>query len=144
MNPIFKPLSKDDLPLITAIENHVKQDAWKKQQFEECFVNSLYQCFGLFDGDRLLGYAILMKVSDEAELLNICVDKEYQGKGWGEKLLGHAINTVNAKKIFLEVRASNFSAIKLYEKCEFTQISVRKKYYQHPSEDALILQRESI
>ena len=44
--------------------------------------------------------------------------------------------------IFLEVRASNASAIHLYEKYGFRQISVRKGYYTKPLEDALVMKRE--
>ena len=40
-------------------------------------------------------------------------------------------------EIFLEVRPTNSSAIKLYEKLGFENISVRKKYYSD-GEDAMV------
>lgn len=127
-----------------AIENHVKQDSWKKQPFEDCLMNDRYQCIGLFDQDQLLGYAILMKIIDEAELLNICIDKKFQGKGLGKKLLEFSIKTLKTQKIFLEVRKSNIAAIKFYEQFGFVQMSKRKNYYKNPTEDALIMQKETI
>ena len=45
------------------------------------------------------------------------------------------------KEIFLEVRASNTPAISLYLKCGFEKISVRKKYYGDPAEDAVIMRK---
>ena len=43
---------------------------------------------------------------------------------------------------FLEVRAGNIPAISLYKKTGFTQVSVRKKYYQDNQEDALLMNLE--
>ncbi len=41
--------------------------------------------------------------------------------------------------IFLEVRASNREARLFYEKFGFQEIGIRKKYYQHPQEDAVLM-----
>ena len=44
-----------------------------------------------------------------------------------------------AEEITLEVRASNEPAIRLYKACGFQTEAVRKRYYTHPVEDALIM-----
>ena len=56
----------------------------------------------------------------------------------------HTKDAKNEKlsSIFLEVRESNLPAIKLYEKFNFTQISIRKNYYPDNKEDALIYMLE--
>src|SRR5439155_898169 len=41
-----------------------------------------------------------------------------------------------------EVRASNAAALAMYRKLGFVQKSVRKGYYDHPREDAVIMMRE--
>ena len=45
----------------------------------------------------------------------------------------------NAKCIFLEVRESNVPAISLYKKLGFEELGIRKKFYEHPVEDAIIM-----
>jgi ribosomal-protein-alanine N-acetyltransferase len=40
------------------------------------------------------------------------------------------------------VRRSNVPALKLYEKFGFTVSGVRRGYYTHPDEDALVLWRD--
>jgi ribosomal-protein-alanine N-acetyltransferase len=49
-----------------------------------------------------------------------------------------------ARRAFLEVRASNDAARRLYETVGFTVAHVRRNYYTHPMEDALVLQREDL
>jgi ribosomal-protein-alanine N-acetyltransferase len=41
--------------------------------------------------------------------------------------------------IFLEVRASNGEAKKIYESLGFTTLGVRKSYYSSPVEDAVVM-----
>jgi ribosomal-protein-alanine N-acetyltransferase len=45
--------------------------------------------------------------------------------------------------VFLEVRADNEPARKLYERFGFTEISVRKRYYQPSGVDAIVMCRQS-
>ena len=46
------------------------------------------------------------------------------------------------EKLFLEVRESNEVALKFYEGMGFTQIDVRKDYYDKPVENAFIMVKE--
>jgi ribosomal-protein-alanine N-acetyltransferase len=39
----------------------------------------------------------------------------------------------------LEVRITNFPALRLYEKYGFETVAIRKKYYQDTGEDALVM-----
>ena len=94
---------------------------------------------------RFLGYAILRQIGDDGELLKIAVDKQSQRKGVGALLMAAVIEHAAEKafkSIFLEVREMNAAAVKLYEKCGFDIIRVRKDYYNDPVEDALIMKKE--
>jgi ribosomal-protein-alanine N-acetyltransferase len=42
----------------------------------------------------------------------------------------------------LEVRESNHEAQRLYEKCGFRTVAIRKKYYSDNREDAIVMIRE--
>jgi len=73
-----------------------------------------------------------MSVIDEAHLLNIGVSQHYQGKGYGARMLRHAMDCARlggASKLFLEVRPSNERAVELYRHFGFRQIGLRKGYY---------------
>ncbi len=121
--------------------------SWSDTQIKECFYAENNIVFGLFDEKLLVGISFLSFIFDEAELLYITLDKAYRGKGVASKLLLGSIEFLKKKniaKIFLEVDANNISAINLYNKLDFQQISIRKKYYKCPDgsyNDALIYQK---
>lgn len=77
----------------------------------------------------------------EADLLNIAIHKNYQGKGFGTQAIRAVCDLMKrngVQKIFLEVR-SGTPAVKFYEKNEFKKIDLRKKYYDN-IEDTVIMQ----
>ena len=88
-------------------------------------------------------------VGADADIQTISVSAQYQGNGIGQGLLDLLINAAierSAPVIFLEVRAENEQARALYAKNGFTQISVRKNYYQNAQprskrSDAIIMQK---
>ena len=83
-------------------------------------------------------------VLDEGSLLDICVDEKFRRKGVAkalfEKLLEVACD-LSLAFITLEVRASNVSAVKLYESLCFEKVAIRKNYYSKPTEDAVLMTR---
>ena len=68
------------------------------------------------------------------------------GKGGiGEKLIIELMDRLKENQVYalaLEVRASNESAIALYDKLGFVQVGRRPNYYRKPTEDGLILKKE--
>lgn len=86
--------------------------------------------------NRIVAFVICQFVLDEATLFNIAVDPAYQGKGYGKQLLQALIAQLQQKQIttlWLEVRASNTTAQKLYSSLGFNEVTVRKNYY--PTQD---------
>lgn len=78
------------------------------------------------------GTAVVMPLPDEAELLNIFIAAEQQGQGLGQILLSGIMADLKQHgyhRLFLEVRASNQPAIRLYQRCGFQQSGLRKNYY---------------
>lgn len=137
----FRVFTKADLELVLSIENTVHISPWKPSSFEPCFTGRS-QGWLVFDGNELCGYAIVSMVVGEAELLNMSVAKNYQGKGVGSALLEYVCHKVRQKcdNFFLEVRESNDAAIALYEKFYFCEVGRRHNYYpaKKGREDALI------
>jgi ribosomal-protein-alanine N-acetyltransferase len=82
----------------------------------------------------------------EAHLLNVCVAEGYRCRGIGRRVLNHLLREAaanGARESFLEVRPSNFAAIRLYQSLGFRQIGLRRGYYQafEGREDAIVLRR---
>ena len=70
-----------------------------------------------------------------------------QKQGLGARLLRHAMTVgkaARARRVLLEVRRSNASALGLYQHFGFRQVGVRKGYYPADGgrEDALVLERD--
>lgn len=92
----------------------------------------------------VVGFAGIMVIIDEAELLNIAVSSEYRENGIGQMLIDHMLAEAkkhSAGRILLEVRKSNNPARHLYEKNGFTAFAERKGYYSNPKEDAVIMEK---
>ena len=80
----------------------------------------------------------------ECQLESILVDPDSRRLGLGQLLLSQAIawcRQQQASILRLEVRTGNHAAIRLYEKNGFTSIGRRPRYYAHPEEDAVLMQR---
>ena len=80
----------------------------------------------------------------ENHLLNLCVAPHWQRKGYGNLMLDHAIRLARLQKcssMFLEVRPSNPSGIRLYEQKGFCTVGKRPGYYRAADgrEDAIVM-----
>lgn len=90
----------------------------------------------------VVGWGGIWCVADEAEIASVCVDPAYRRLGGGTKLLQTLLRQARlsgAQNVYLEVRASNQAAQKLYRCAGFECIGVRKRYYTNPSEDAVLM-----
>ncbi|HJW01694.1 MAG TPA: ribosomal protein S18-alanine N-acetyltransferase [Azospira sp.] len=141
----FMPMNLRDLAEVMAIETEVYPFPWTQGNFADS-MQAGYSCWVAREGGALVGYAVIMPALDEAHLLNISVAAARHGRGYGARLLAHAMTVarrVGAETMLLEVRPSNAKAIKLYEQFGFHQIGRRKGYYPAHAgrEDALVLRR---
>lgn len=131
----FQPLKESDLPTVVAIEQRVMPFGWILNTFRSCLHKDAYECWKLNVEESFIGYCILYFVGPSAQLLNLCVDLPYQGKGFGRDLVCFALARCReraAREIFLEVRVSNTVAQQLYSTLGFRKIDRRIDYYQSP------------
>lgn len=125
-------MSYDDLPNISDIERRSYDYPWSHGVFRDCMLAG-YVCLVIDRGRQPVGYSILSIAAGEAHILNLCIDPDYRGLGYGERLLNEVIDRARYAEvaaIFLEVRPSNANALALYRKKGFRKIAKRPAYYQ--------------
>ena len=130
---------------ISCIETRSFGDPWSEKSITEALRSELMHNFkAVDDSGRIIGYAFLSIVADEAELLNIAVDPEFRHIGIGNALIERVAEEIRANNVtstYLEVRENNLAARSLYEKHGFSVIGIRKNYYSEPTEDAVIMKK---
>ncbi|AIK17683.1 ribosomal protein S18-alanine N-acetyltransferase [Glaesserella parasuis] len=132
---MIEPILENDFDRLFEIEQQAHLVPWAKGTL----LNSQgerYLNLKLSVENRIVAFAICQFVLDEVTLFNIAVDPAYQGKGYGKQLLQALIAQLQQKQIttlWLEVRASNTTAQKLYFSLGFNEVTVRKNYY--PTQD---------
>ena len=141
----YSYLDFNHLDSVLEIERESNPYPWTARNFSDCIEKGYYSMV-LEDNERLVGFAIMAISSEESHLLNIGVNKDFRGSGFGEKILKKMIiaaEVMGSKKIILEVRVSNKIAYRLYEKLGFHEIGERKKYYRLPEgrEDAYVMSK---
>ena len=130
-----------DLNSIFNIENTAfLTDPWSIKMIKlEFFNNSLNKSYVLESNGKIVGYAFITIIKFEIHLNRIAIDPNYQQKGFGLQLLNKILeqNSKN-KSVFLELKYSNISALKLYRKVGFKKYNIRKNYYSN-NDDALLM-----
>lgn len=143
MSFMIRPADERDLIRILRIEKECFTDPWSINIFRSAMSEPHTALFVLEDEEEgVLGYSVSTVVLDEGSLDNLAVTASRRGQGAGRMLFENVLLDVRkkgAERIFLEVRESNETALKLYESAGFKRLSVRKAYYQDPTEDAIVM-----
>ena len=142
----IRDMHHDDLAMVSDIERRSYEFPWSHGVFRDCLLAG-YHTVVLTREDRVAGYAILSVAAGEAHILNLCIDPEFRSLGYGDRLLDELLfraRSASVNEIFLEVRPSNETAIRLYRKKGFHQIAERPAYYQARDgrEDAAVLAKK--
>ena len=138
----IKKLTIDDVENVFQIEKTFF-DVTEKQSIISSLEKDNLHYFVLLCDDKIIGFLECSIILDEAELYEIAIDQEFQGKGFSNYLMEYFFkfcNSKNVRTIFLEVNTINSKAINLYKKFGFVEYSVRKKYYGN--NDAILMKCE--
>ena len=144
---MIRRMEKRDLLQVEAIETALFSDAWSEQGFEDTLNSPYVISLVTIDEaeDTILGYIIMYVSFEEGEISNVAVAKSAQNRGIGSALMQAILEKgleESVTRFILEVRVSNTPAIALYKKFGFTEIGIRRDFYEKPREDALIMVRE--
>jgi [ribosomal protein S18]-alanine N-acetyltransferase len=94
------------------------------------------------DDSTLVGYAGLLAAGGQADVLTMAVAQDRWGEGIGAALLSELLAEATrrgCREVFLEVRVDNPRAQSLYRRYGFTEVGVRRGYYQPSGTDALVM-----
>lgn len=140
----LRPMCRRDLSRVVEVEQAAYAHPWTERIFLDC-LRVGYGCWVYSLGPRLIGHGVMSVAVGECHILNLCVHPDWQGQGLGRRILRHMLNNGrqrHADTAFLEVRASNQAALRLYGTEGFNELGRRKGYYpagEQRREDALIL-----
>lgn len=118
-------------------------DFWNYNVFKSELENGNSKYLVAKINDKIVGFAGIIPVLDEADISNIVVHKDFRNQKIGSLLLKSLINlacSINLKILNLEVRESNTYAIKLYNKFGFKVCGIRKNYYEN-IENAILMNK---
>ncbi len=141
--------SSDALDEVLAIERAAFTNPWTRAMYEAELANGdVSQCYLARAADgTAVGFCSFWLVVDELHINNLAVAEAHRRQGVATALLTRVLaDSVarGARRATLEVRESNVDAQKLYGRFGFAVVTVRRRYYSHPDEDALVLWKERL
>lgn len=139
---IIRKMEAADCEKVAEIESEVFSEPWSEASFmsEVEIPNHVYLVAE--EDEKILGYCGLWEVAGEGQITNVCVAPDHRGKNVATEMLQELLakaQELDVEATTLEVRVSNEPAIKLYEKLGFEDAGIRKGFYSHPKEDAMIM-----
>ena len=142
---IIEKMNVSHVKQIAQLEKICFSNPWSENSIASELENKLAFWLVAMEGETVAGYIGSQTVMDETDMMNVAVHPDHRRKGIAEELVNTLVENLKkmgSHRLTLEVRASNASAIALYEKLGFSEIGRRKNYYRNPREDALILRKE--
>lgn len=144
---LFRYMTAEDVLEVSAIEKDTFSLPWSSQSFLDALNNAdnIY-CVCELDG-RIAGYVGVWTSFDEGNITNVAVSREHRRNGVARGLLlwmEEQAKKRDVTKFFLEVRQSNEGARALYQGLGYEEIGIRKRFYEHPVEDAVIMMKHNI
>ena len=142
---LFRPMTKDDLDEVMAIERSAYRYPWSSGFFlQELQVACARSILAEIDG-RICGYVLFWLLPGSIDVHNLAIAPELRRLGIARMLMRQVVAAAGAQaatRVTLEVRLSNEPAKKLYASMGFVQTGLRKGYYSDDGEDAFTMALE--
>jgi ribosomal-protein-alanine N-acetyltransferase len=145
---VIDRMTVDDLAAVQEIERESFTTPWPPHAYRsELETNRMAHYIVAREGDRVVGFAGMWLMVDEAHITTFAVRRTWRRQGVGERLLLALLALAEARgarEATLEVRPSNHPARRLYEKYGFALVGLRPRYYSDDNEDALIMTTDQL
>ena len=126
------PLSEENVQLFSQTAAKILPEAWSFETYKKQLSNPDDISFLALCNGEAAGF-----------INNIGVLEKFRRMGIAKALFDSAYNAAKAEKWYLEVRESNFGAIRFYEKQGFERVGMRKDFYTAPTENAVLMALQS-
>ena len=140
----IRPMVEADLKQVAAIESLIFSLPWSEKSFlDACTTEENIYLVCEIDG-KIAGYCGMWTVLGEGNITNMAVSPDYRKRGVASALMERMETIAGDKNVdifFLEVRESNKAARSLYEKMGYVNIGTRKRFYERPVEDAIVMSK---
>ena len=144
----LRDMSQADMAAIIDLEQKLfPDDAWTPEMFAAEFAQPPVRRRYLVaeDAGTLVGYAGMMFAGgSQADVVTLAVDPARWGEGTGTALLQALVGEASRRgytEVLLEVRKDNPRARQLYLRHGFTEIGIRRGYYQPSGVDAVVMRK---
>ncbi|MBO0777194.1 MAG: ribosomal protein S18-alanine N-acetyltransferase [Actinobacteria bacterium] len=137
-------MASADLPAVELLERQLfGEEAWSRRLLATELASLPGRTYLVAeDAGEVAGYGGLFVTGGQAEVLTLAVARQRWGQGVGSLLLDALLAAARqhgCSEVFLEVRADNDRAQRLYLHRGFTRIGLRRGYYQPSGTDAVVM-----
>jgi ribosomal-protein-alanine N-acetyltransferase len=143
---VRKYLPADSEGISTISQQAPEAAQWSPSSYEEAARAGQVVLVGEVGG-AVLAFVVCRFVAGEGEILNLAVAPSQRRKAVGSRMLAEAVDEAKANRVerlYLEVRESNRVAIAFYGKHGFAKSGQRARYYQNPTENAVVMEKKLI
>lgn len=128
-----RPAGSPDLDeMMTIEESAFPTSAWRREQMADELSRDTRRYLVAERDGQVVGYAGLFVSPPDADVQTVAVDRVHRGAGVGSALVEELLTVAWAEgctRIFLEVRADNEEALRLYRRFGFLRLGRRSRYY---------------
>lgn len=137
----YRRMTPEDVPFISKLEEQTFSMPWSADSFLEMISKEDARYYVAERDGQLLGGCGVLMIAGEGNITNVVIAPEARNQGIGTAMLQHLMQEGEREGLTaytLEVRVSNAAAIHVYEKLGFVSAGIRPKFYEKPTEDAMI------
>lgn len=126
---MIREVSYEDLQYIYDLGKELDPKYADLYDLRKVLADKNQKIYGYYKNNIILGFIHLTISFEEADIIDINIQKDFRNQGLGSSMINYALCTNNLKKLNLEVRENNINAIKFYEKLGFVKVRTIKNYY---------------
>lgn len=138
----IREMQAKDAEEVAKLEEQIFSQPWSRKAFLDSLSLGNTVFLVAEENGRILGYIGMYVALEEGEITNVAVAPLERCHGVGGLLISEIKKEAERRllaRIVLEVRVSNETAIRLYERNGFVNQGIRRGFYERPKEDAYIM-----